>query len=1013
MLAFVAITTVRSVTQLNDMALLKRKEVSNKVQAIKVYPRIRPMSDAERECKAHNVLEAEDTTISLKNLNSVKKYSFDHVFHNNTTQQELYDAVVSPMIYEVLNGFSCTVFAYGQTGTGKTFTMAGGSPEVNGWREDKRAGVIPRALAQLFELLGAREANVRVSYIELYNEEIIDLLSDEDPSSRIRLYDDQKQKGSVIIQGTEEVTVRNKNEVYALLDKGMCKRQTAATLMNANSSRSHTVFIITVHTREVSAEGEEMVKIGKLYLVDLAGSENIAKSGATEKRARETAMINQSLLTLGRVIHALVGNNSHVPYRESKLTRILQDSLGGRSKTSLIITVSPASSNLEETINTLEYGSRARNIHNRPEVNQRMSKTSLITSYVEEIEKLKKDLAACRTKDGVFIHADNYVRMMEEKRQNADELMNRINEIKSFQERYDLLETQRKELERNFNITESSLHHSQFRLDHCKSDLLKVKKKNKIRDIYIKKVFDIEDRNTNCFAELKDFAQQTYENECYLHNKMERCYEVFIENYDKGERALTESEQLKSDISQELHRFANKISADIKKNVSDSKENKENIKTHISGFKNNIKNKFVTINNSQQALLNVTAKICQLSACQGNSHGNLHTTLLQYLASLHSNMATLQEFFTSSSEVMQRLLDMNENQYKVAQANSRLQLNDVAVMYQQILENTQNKLDIRKKDLEVVEEENRANQILLQDGHKYAADVKERLQSCLSDIEKMSGIYSSTLIHCDKQEKTLNLVNTKFNEESEFWKDFTQSSHTSMKNSIERMLKARQHDCKFLSPEYTVLLSEVQKSAELMTDFKELSDTELNEMVSKNTEIGDELTEKLKNIATEIKSEIKINIATNNETVQGTIELCDKLPALLESNDMEATVDQINEMKGSLDENLPQLVNRFKQFIKRDMEQVMPSGDTPVKAVLNELPGNKRIPTKVMKSLASKINKYDENHADSFLDQDCINPDISVILDSSLLSQSTFANDEDSSADVTIEEGEPSTIILD
>lgn len=150
------------------------------------------------------------------------------------------------------------------------------------------------------------------------------MLSTNEDAQRLRLFDDTNRKGSVMVQGLEEVVVTNKDAVYAIIERGMLKRATASTLLNAQSSRSHSVFTVTVHMRENSVDGEELVKIGKLNLVDLAGSENIGRSGAIDKRAREAGNINQSLLTLGRVITALVERTPHVPYRESKLTRILQ-----------------------------------------------------------------------------------------------------------------------------------------------------------------------------------------------------------------------------------------------------------------------------------------------------------------------------------------------------------------------------------------------------------------------------------------------------------------------------------------------------------------------------------------------------------------------------------------------------------------------------------------------------------------------------------------------------------------
>ncbi|CAG2056586.1 unnamed protein product [Timema podura] len=295
---------------------------------------------------------------------------------------DVYKTVLNPLIDEVLAGYNCTVFAYGQTGTGKTFTMEGertNDPAIP-WDADPLSGLIPRSLSHLFDELRRLQAEftVRVSYLEMYNEELIDLLSTSNDPSKIKLYEDPLKKGSVIVSGLEEVTVHTKNEIYNIMEKGSMKRQTASTLMNAQSSRSHTVFSITVHIKENSMDGEELLKTGKLNLVDLAGSENIGRSGAENKRAREAGNINQSLLTLGRVITSLVERTPHIPYRESKLTRLLQESLGGRTKTSIIATVSPAAINLEETLSTLEYAHRARNITNRPEINQKLSKKTLI-----------------------------------------------------------------------------------------------------------------------------------------------------------------------------------------------------------------------------------------------------------------------------------------------------------------------------------------------------------------------------------------------------------------------------------------------------------------------------------------------------------------------------------------------------------------------------------------------------------------------------------------------------------
>lgn len=311
------------------------------------------------------------------------------------------------------------------------------------------AGMIPRVLVRLFSQLeeSGADFSVKISYIELYNEELRDLLASDlaapigssqpmsmgSGSSRdvtaggLKIFDDTSKRG-VLIQGLEEISVKSASDALALLVKGSDRRQIAATKFNDHSSRSHSIFSITIHTKEVSTMGDDLLRVGKLNLVDLAGSENIGRSGAENKRAREAGMINQSLLTLGRVINGLVEKSPHIPYRcvpfhtldiydllvsssESKLTRLLQDSLGGRTKTCIIATISPARSNMEETLSTLDYAIRAKSIRNRPEVNQRMTRNSLLKEYVAEIERLKSDLLAAREKNGIFFAEDTWNQM--------------------------------------------------------------------------------------------------------------------------------------------------------------------------------------------------------------------------------------------------------------------------------------------------------------------------------------------------------------------------------------------------------------------------------------------------------------------------------------------------------------------------------------------------------------------------------------------------------------------------
>ncbi|GJM88218.1 hypothetical protein PR202_ga04256 [Eleusine coracana subsp. coracana] len=340
---------------------------------IQVLLRCRPPSDEERRLNAPVVITCNEQKREVSVAQSIANKQIDRTFLFD--KQDVFNHAVVPLVNEVLDGYNCTIFAYGQTGTGKTYTMEGGGGKAQNGELPSDAGVIPRAVKQIFDILDAQSAeySMKVSFLELYNEELTDLLAPEEP----KLSDDKSKKpmalmedgkGGVFVRGLEEEVVSSAAEIYRILEKGSAKRKTAETLLNKQSSRSHSIFSITIHIKECTPEGEEMIKSGKLNLVDLAGSENVSRSGARDGRAREAGEINKSLLTLGRVINTLVEHSGHIPYRDSKLTRLLRDSLGGKTKTCIIATIAPSAHCLEETLSTLDYAHRAKHIKNKPEV---------------------------------------------------------------------------------------------------------------------------------------------------------------------------------------------------------------------------------------------------------------------------------------------------------------------------------------------------------------------------------------------------------------------------------------------------------------------------------------------------------------------------------------------------------------------------------------------------------------------------------------------------------------------
>ncbi|CAN6480374.1 unnamed protein product [Victoria cruziana] len=434
------------------MAVRHEKEKGVNVQ---VLLRCRPFNEDELRSNAPQVITCNEYQREVSVSQNVagkqfdRLFTFDKVFGPAAQQKDLYDQAVVPIVNEVLEGFNCTIFAYGQTGTGKTYTMEGDCKKSKCGDLPLDAGVIPRAVKQIFDTLESQRAeySVKVTFLELYNEEITDLLAPEE-LSKVTLEDKQKKplllmedgKGGVLVRGLEEEIVTSASEIFSLLERGSAKRRTAETLLNKQSSRSHSLFSITIHIKEATPEGEELIKCGKLNLVDLAGSENISRSGAREGRAREAGEINKSLLTLGRVITALVEHLGHIPYRDSKLTRLLRDSLGGRTKTCIIATVSPSVHCLEETLSTLDYAHRAKNIKNRPEVNQKMMKSALIKDLYGEIDRLKAEVYAAREKNGVYIPKDRYYQEESERKAMSERIEQMESLIDSNQKQIDDLQ---------------------------------------------------------------------------------------------------------------------------------------------------------------------------------------------------------------------------------------------------------------------------------------------------------------------------------------------------------------------------------------------------------------------------------------------------------------------------------------------------------------------------------------------------------------------------------------------
>ncbi|EZF34379.1 hypothetical protein H109_02342 [Trichophyton interdigitale MR816] len=456
---------------------------------IRVIVRCRGRSDREVKENSGVVISTEGvkgTTVEVSmgpNALGNKEYQFDKVFSPAADQAIIFEDVVTPILNEMLSGYNCTIFAYGQTGTGKTYTMSGDMTETLGLLSDS-AGIIPRILHALFQKIEGVDSSVKCSFIELYNEDLRDLLSSED-NVKLKIYEEGMKKGhnGTMIQGVGETYINSASAGIKLLQEGSHRRQVASTKCNDLSSRSHSIFTITTFLKRISDKGEEYICSGKLNLVDLAGSEDIRRSGAENKRATEAGSINKSLLTLGRVINALVDKSPHIPYRESKLTRLLQDSLGGRTKTCIIATISSARCNLEETMSTLDYAFRAKNIRNKPQINSSISKKALLREFTTEIEKLRSDLIATRQRNGVYLSAENYEEMTvesESRRILSEEQRAKIEtmeiNLKTKVQEYLALTSNFNEMKKNNESTRSTLDQTKSLLEQTELILSKAQK---------------------------------------------------------------------------------------------------------------------------------------------------------------------------------------------------------------------------------------------------------------------------------------------------------------------------------------------------------------------------------------------------------------------------------------------------------------------------------------------------------------------------------------------------------
>lgn len=381
-------------------SLRQRKLLHNQLEDLKgkirVFCRVRPLGRSELERGCVNITTVVDEfTITCDSKNGVKPFVYDSVFGPNNTQSEIFEDT-RRSVQSAIDGYNVCIFAYGQTGSGKTYTMQGDS---------SNPGIIPRAMEEMFNILNGMPGHYRWEVscymVELYLDTLIDLFLGKDfkgtaPSLSIK----KDIKGIVTVPEATLYKVKSSNEIMQKFDYGNTMRHTSSTKMNDTSSRSHLVFSVMI---DVTNTETNQRTVGKLSLVDLAGSERVSKTEATAERLKEGRAINKSLSALGDVISALSSNESHIPYRNNKLTMLMSDSLGGTAKTLMFVNISPADYNQEETTMSLYYAARVKLITNDPTKNIESKEMSNIKSELLMITSERDKYKTALEKSGINI----------------------------------------------------------------------------------------------------------------------------------------------------------------------------------------------------------------------------------------------------------------------------------------------------------------------------------------------------------------------------------------------------------------------------------------------------------------------------------------------------------------------------------------------------------------------------------------------------------------------------------
>lgn len=756
--------------------------VDDRVQTfVRIRPQMKLLNVTERK---KNILKFTSKEVFVDGVQNrgPQTFEFDGVFGPNATQEEVFNTVVKPVISDVLLGYSCTILAFGQTGSGKTYTMFGAKPQesVSSWHNEDGAGLIIRTIDNLFRKIPETDRKVSITYLELCNEQLFDLIAQNDDGNSIKIYEDSN-KGIIKLVGTTSAQVVSKEEVFRILERGAFCRKSAGTHVEGELSRSHSIITIKVYIKASIMEEEmsisdERLKIGSLILVDLADSNHFSTAGGVNKFERQTATSNQSLLQLGRVITALAEKAQHIPYRSSKLTRILQDSLGGQTKTRIISTVSPSANSLDETLTTLKYCAGARNIVNRPVINTQTNIMNLLRALCEKIRRLTLDLEATIQEDGVYFTEEAYSELCEKSGKKKCECKEKLQRVALLKSEIEMKETQLMELKNVFQEECANLENVQLLITDAKVSLKRLKYKLdktrlkcKGKQFHVKQLKSNEDKLSEQAKYLMSVCTVVTKDASSLYDKLDRTRCIEEENI-KGVK------QFKENMLKVFESFEKQF--DLEGKLQYLRDHKEFIlntydKQH-SVLLEMIKQIIETLNSLKMTVAEVDAQVENhansikkytdaMSIVMGGSIEkakkmirNFHSSVQQALEELMH--VTVREAELLTIETKQKINEINRQMDSTISKSSQFQqsliglknsvlslIDDVMKKLQQCTEETERIMSaiVSKRNhdkaqlMKILEEINKIQQLITND----------RVSDVLKDQEK---IYINTLSLCSK-----------------------------------------------------------------------------------------------------------------------------------------------------------------------------------------------------------------------------------------------------------------------